>query len=960
MLIGIVGRDSLGKSRCSGSIVGVVLLWCLAQVAGASVPVVSVDEMSQPLPLSTHLEFFEDRDRTLTHEAILSGAVKPEWRRNEASQFIGRESGVRYWFRLQLEIAPHLQREDLILYVDHQGGLNYELTVYMPEGENDHRRVETGILYPLATRDMTKQQHGFRLTQGRQRHTIIGWVDHRYAALPALLPLKLVTRDQFNEGLNRYQGFLIAYYGIMGALIFYNACLFLYLREPVYGWYLLFLASATALCAFTDGTTMYRLWPNSPELNFRLSTFIGVGAIQCYLCFQYYALDKLEFSPRLRQLYVLASIISISALLYCVLTPNKLYAIAVSQLVSVLLVPITYLNIILAMKRGNPTAVYLLTAESAAMAGAFLYAMLLYGYIDVTPFSMWSLHVGYMGEALLLSLALAERTRRAQQDAITHLSNYQTIYEESVEGLFEYELASRSFHCNSAFAELFGYGTTDDISPTHNPLETFNKDDQQKIPLLLMEHGEIKRYETIVHNIQTDEDIWVSISMKMLCNEQGTPYKVTGSFRDITERKQREAADRDKQKAEQEKLAAEMANKAKTQFFASMSHEFRTPLTAILGYTELADDDDIPYVERRSHIKTIEHSANHMLQLINDILDLSKIEAQQMDVESLEVPLSQIIRETYDYVWILAKQKGVSFDIEYQYPLPESITTDPTRLKQALINLCANAVKFTFKGGVRVDISCDKESGLLTFSVNDTGVGLKEEQIDKLFGAFVQAEDSTSRKFGGTGLGLYLSRLIAQKLGGDIGVESEYGKGSTFSLSVSMGDLKGRVWLDSQSPFEMLGKVASNPDAGEIPEGAAQAQLDGALTSATELGETKVLIADDNEVNRRLVQFHLEKLGVSVVQAVDGVDALAKCLSQSLDLVLMDMEMPHLSGLQAVVLLRDRGYEVPIYALSGNVDENSVRDCVQAGFNGHLSKPLDVDRIKHVVESLGTQVSSQI
>jgi CheY-like chemotaxis protein len=419
----------------------------------------------------------------------------------------------------------------------------------------------------------------------------------------------------------------------------------------------------------------------------------------------------------------------------------------------------------------------------------------------------------------------------------------------------------------------------------------------------------------------------------------------------------KEYAEKEAQAAEQKHLIAQqdlelalkdkeistVQSKAKSQFFASMSHEFRTPLTAILGYSEIAKNPQLSDTERIDHLHCIKSSADHMLQLINDVLDLSKIEAQKMDVEELPVNLFELAEAVDDFIWILASQKSLLFEIKFLLPLPETFISDPTRLKQALVNLCSNSVKFTKSGGVFLTIACDRNTEKLIFEVKDTGVGMKPEQVRKLFQAFTQVDSSTSRNFGGTGLGLHLSKLIANKLGGDITVESEYNKGSVFIMSVNTGDLTDAVWVHELQSVQVKPKALA--DVVELKPSTVMNSSD------LDSHPLKVLLADDNLVNQKLVGFQLKQLGAEVVFASDGLEAIASVIRDDVSVIFMDMDMPSMDGLTAVRYLRDKGFDQPIYALTGNVDEESISACREAGCNGHLAKPIDALKLEAALSS---------
>jgi len=410
---------------------------------------------------------------------------------------------------------------------------------------------------------------------------------------------------------------------------------------------------------------------------------------------------------------------------------------------------------------------------------------------------------------------------------------------------------------------------------------------------------------------------------------------VHGYALEITQRKM---AEEQIHTAQVEKTVAEAANIAKSSFLANMSHEIRTPLTAIIGFSESLLDTSQSMSERVESINTVVRSGKHLLQIINDILDLSKVEAEKLDLEHLIVSPFELLHDVHSLVSLMSQEKGLFFNIEYDFPIPEFITTDPVRLKQIIINLCTNAVKFTDKGGVNIKVSCDFTSNLLFVEVEDSGIGLKEEQISTIFNPFTQADSSTSRKYGGTGLGLNLSKQLAEKLGGDITVKSTEGKGSRFCASVSMGDIKNSKLLRTLP---------------EVKEASSQSVIEYHSTKLS----GRVLLTEDNIDNQRLVSMYLRKLGADVTIANNGKEAIEQVDKAEFDLILMDMQMPVMNGVDATKYLREHDYTKPIVALTANAMKEDIDTCYEAGCDDFIQKPIiqqqfinNVSRYLHRVE----------
>lgn len=364
------------------------------------------------------------------------------------------------------------------------------------------------------------------------------------------------------------------------------------------------------------------------------------------------------------------------------------------------------------------------------------------------------------------------------------------------------------------------------------------------------------------------------------------------------------------------------ATKTKSAFLATMSHEIRTPLTAIIGFAEALLDCDQDMRERIVNTQTIIRSGRHLLQIINDILDLSKIEANKFDTECIEVALFELLKEVESIVRPQAQAKGLNFTLAYEFPIPEKIQSDPLRIKQILINLTNNAIKFTDSGHVIVRTAFSAGKHQMSFTVIDSGIGMSVEHLDKIFVPFTQADSSTSRKYGGTGLGLSLSRELAVRLGGDLSVRSMPGVGSHFTFTINTGNT------------DAYAKIRSSE---EIPDPSSEKKS----LSQIEKFRGRVLLAEDNSDNQRLLSHIVGKLGASIDIADNGRIAVEMAQANHYDLVLMDMQMPIMDGFAAIAKLRNQGYQQPIVALTANAMKKDRQDCIEAGCNDFLTKPLE-------------------
>jgi PAS domain S-box-containing protein len=411
--------------------------------------------------------------------------------------------------------------------------------------------------------------------------------------------------------------------------------------------------------------------------------------------------------------------------------------------------------------------------------------------------------------------------------------------------------------------------------------------------------------------------------------------------KDITEHKQAEA------ELASARAAAEAANRAKSEFLANMSHEIRTPMTAILGFADLL----LQNLEEPQNVEaanTIKRNGKHLLQIINDVLDLSKIEAGRLQIEQISCSPHQIVAEVVSLMRVRADVKGLPLVVEYSGPTPETIITDPTRLRQILVNLIGNAIKFTEVGSVRVVtrlVADADQEPKLTFDVIDTGIGIAKEEIAGIFEPFTQGDASTTRKFGGSGLGLAISKRLARLLGGDVTVASAAGRGSTFSVTVATGPLDGVPLL--QHPAEAA--LAARPSKQTPPDG--PPKLD-----------CRVLLAEDGPDNQRLISLLLRKAGAEVTIAQNGQETLEKALAtypgwgrrwsdptEPFDVILMDMQMPLLDGYEATRRLRAAGYTGPVIALTAHAMSDDRQKCLDAGCDDYLAKPIDREKLVEMV-----------
>ena len=377
---------------------------------------------------------------------------------------------------------------------------------------------------------------------------------------------------------------------------------------------------------------------------------------------------------------------------------------------------------------------------------------------------------------------------------------------------------------------------------------------------------------------------------------------------------------------------AEMANIAKSEFLANMSHEIRTPMNAVIGFSNILAEEQMDDTHKE-YVRTILKSAGNLMTIIDDMLDFSKIESGKLEIECVNCSLGEILNSIESMMHSQTEEKGLEFEILEANGLPDQIYTDPSRLRQCLINLINNAIKFTENGFVHVNISLEEidNKPFIHFDVEDTGIGIAHDNQQNIFESFTQADGSTCRKYGGTGLGLAITKQLVNLLGGEISLKSKEGKGSVFSLKIPAGiDIRSQPFLDRHNIANKLTFAGDQPDTTKFPG--------------------SVLVAEDVITNQILIKQILNNAGLEVTLAENGKEAVEKALQQQFDIIFMDMMMPVMNGYEATRKLRGKGLNTTIIAVTANAMKGDKRKCLEAGCNDYLSKPISRDELYEILE----------
>jgi len=526
---------------------------------------------------------------------------------------------------------------------------------------------------------------------------------------------------------------------------------------------------------------------------------------------------------------------------------------------------------------------------------------------------------------------------------------YKTLYESSQDAIILHDLEGGFSNGNPAAVKLFGCRDEgqfiakepQDISPEYQPDGQKSDEKSLKLIEIAVKKGS-HLFEWKFRRIDGTEFFATVLLTRM---ELKGKLILQATIRDITEQKQAEdtlkkardeteAVNNQLKKAikhaNQLALDATEASKAKSDFLANMSHEIRTPLNAIIGFTDILSKMSLNEPEK-DYVRTVNTSAQNLLTIVNDILDFSKIEAGKLDTEMINCSLEELLGDINSMLRPSAIQKGLEFEILHKSRLPAYICTDPTRLRQCLTNLVNNAVKFTHEGYVHVMVSEIQYQGkpYIKFEVEDTGIGIAPEEQTRVFDSFSQASTSTTRKFGGTGLGLTITKRLTELMGGTINLQSEPGRGSVFTILMPTG-------LDTASQPALGERNLASYSGGDTP--GEKVKYSG-----------NVLVAEDNQANQKLIELLLKRAGISAIIVADGQQAVDAATAQIFDLIFMDMQMPVMNGYDATVILRRGGCKVPIVALTANAMKEDKNKCLAVGCDAYLSKPVDIGQLNTIL-----------
>ncbi len=872
--------------------------------------------------IGKHVKYLVDKKHELTIEDILQ----------KESEFIESHDSVpnfgytdaSYWIKIDYSYKSDLLLDKKRYAIEVFYPLLDVVEVYQKDRFGKYQVSRRGDSQPFYYRSPVYRNHIIRFDAIPNESNTI------YLKLQTQGSMRISLRILSDDHLLEHIGYVELLYGIgFGTLIMmvvYNLFLFFSLRESAYLNYVFYSLSFLISQLSLTGYAFEFLWPSNVWLaNYAVSIW---GAIFVFMSLLF-TRSLLQTNINLPRVDKFLKILTVLAAINIVLSFIIDYGITLRLLsmLSGILAAVLITTGMVGIYYKIRSAKYYVTGCGVLWCGILVYVLMAKG---IVPNNFWTengILIAAIIELLIFSLALADRINferqereRIQKESLEYLHDYVSVFENAEEGLFRLSLNGKFTNINNSLVKILGCSSKEEIiNCPYNPLRYYftNSDAVKRFIRILRQNDKVVAFEAEYNKYGQKEKGWISCSTNLVRDEDNIPLYYEGSVLDITAKKEKDLTEK---KMEEVKANAE----AKGIFLANMSHEIRTPMNSVLSFVELAQRLPEQSEKMRDYLSKIKLSSQSLLRIINDILDLSKIESGKLKLEKINFDILSVATNLRELFTDQAEKKGLKFEVNVAEDTPNKLIGDPVRLNQILINLVSNAIKFTDAGSVVVDIShsfTSNEYVSLKFEVIDTGVGIKEEFLPNMFTPFNQLEDSVSRKYGGTGLGLSICSHLVSLMRGKIFVESEQGKGSCFTFTAS---------------FKNKTLPVTNQDTLEVVE-----QKQDRVDTDTSMIQS-VLIVEDNLMNQEVLKELLLDFNVSIFVAGNGLEAVDAVKQQSFSIVLMDIQMPVMNGYESARKIRELGHEMPIIAITANALKGVKDKCLQAGMNDFMTKPVDV------------------
>ncbi len=873
--------------------------------------------------LGPYLSVFEDTSASLTIEDVLTPEHQDDFVRQGLNIINFGFSTSVFWVRMDIpHLAPEVAEKQWFL-------------------EAGRARMDTADLYrlnPDGSWTLYEPELEQRVDEYKLRYTTATFVVHTREGETAsylmrmnnrtafFVPFTLWEPSAFIANVTTTQLLFGIFMGGMAVMFFYNVFVWFVVRDLTYFYYSMHLLGATVF-QFIDFGRGHELFGEYAQYfdKKHIPFFIWWAWLFGMLFTQRFLELKTRHPVLNRMVNTLAAIACVCGSLSYLMPyyDSQLAAVGFSM-IFLLFAP--YLGFYSYWK-GNKTALFFNIAWMCNISGYLVYSTVSTGINEANAFTVSIMPIGTLLEVALLSFALGHRIKQLEADTLNarrrsmaNLTRFQSLFDNALEGMYQMDLNGQMTTANASMLRQLGYDTFPSLREDSKRVRKLLFPEPRKRFAELAGKGRLN--EEVIYLRPDGTEAEAIHSAQLIRDSKGRPSHIEGTFVDITERREKDRADKERLRERREKELARLATDEKSDFLKKMSYEIRMPLSAIMGFSETLRVTRLPPADKADLINTVLTNGQTLLTLINDILDHSKIEAGKMPVETIKTDLFILIEKLQSVVERHAVRRGLHFELQHAFPLPREIHTDPTRLRQALENLCLYAVDATPQGQVTLNVGWHEESHRLMLTLQDGSKGLSEDELSHLFDVFGH-NASGSRRLSGSGLGMVIARQLVDLMKGELEVKSRPRSGTTFTLLLPCQPPARPLWVTSRAPT-----IVGNPlKKGEVPK----------LTG-------HILVAEDNAVNQQLIQRVIRKTGAMVTVAPDGQKAIDETQRNAFDLILMDVNMPVMGGLEATQTLRRLGYTGPIYALTAEQAADQIEACLVAGCDGHLGKPLELEK----------------
>lgn len=881
--------------------------------------------------LSNYAYLLEDPSGRLTIEDIVSNSHQIPFRKNnDKTVNLGITTSV-LWVRLNIQFDDSRQKTKEWILEIARGNLEIA-ELYITEGNKIVSFEASDKTKPYSSRYLNYSYSHFPI-KSYPGHEITAYLRLKhYTGLYA--PLTLFDLETLSDHLFKMNFLYGLFYGSMCLMVLYNFLLLLSTRDIGYLYYTLYLASTTVWEFMLQGTHTSFFEDTPRYLEDRQGAiWVWVAWVSVFLFVIHY-LD-LKKHPTLYHIYINLCIFSTIGILlgYVFDIQTAVNGTVYLSFIMLIIIPATGL---FCWHKGNKNAPIFCAAWAFNIGGFLTFTVLSLGIVPANTFTMSAMPIGTVAEAIVLSLALSRKIKIAQKLKIqaTNKSKkaallYHSIIENSKEGIYLMSPSGKILSANPSMAKIMGYSDTKTLINNH-----------RKITKSLFKNSTTSTGETVNKNIICEEllltnasgqTILIQHTARIVFEAPDRPTHIEGTISDLTERTKRESAQKARIVARLEKEFANKANRQKSNFLTQMSFEIRTKLGNIIGFGESLRHSHLESHEKSSFTEIIIKNSNALLSLINDILDYSKIEAGKMPIEHFSIELFDLIESIKPKIQAYAGEKNITFDTRFEFPLPKQIFSDSTRTKQVLESIGRYCASCDTGGNISLVVRWDSniDSLLFSFFYSEKNLIAPKASIDFANASSLptknQATEDTS-----ISLQLAIAKKLAELMKGGIDFERRADGQTTCHVRIIGDDIKQKEWL-TQIPTSV--KAAKTEDPKLIPK------LSG-----------NILVAEDNLVNQKLIQKVIQRTGASVTLAGDGKQAVDFAAKQAFDLILMDLNMPVMDGIEATVQLRSTGCSTPIYALTAEYGQSEIETAIASGCSGHLKKPLEIEKFYAVLQ----------